>query len=115
MEQVDPRDLRIAELESQVRILTELVEKLLVENAALRAENVALRAENVALRAENAELKARLGMNSSNSSKPPSSDPPGKTPSPKKNKIKGRKSGGQRGHKRHIRELVPVVLTPPIN
>ena len=42
MEQVDPRDRRIAELESQVCILTEQVKKLLIENAALRAENVAL-------------------------------------------------------------------------
>ncbi|RFS37380.1 IS66 family transposase, partial [Micromonospora craniellae] len=30
------------------------------------------------LEAENAELKRRLGMNSSNSSKPPSSDGPGR-------------------------------------
>ncbi|MER5911162.1 DUF6444 domain-containing protein, partial [Streptomyces sp. NPDC001982] len=33
-----------------------------------------LRAEIAELRAENAELKRRLGMNSKNSSKPPSSD-----------------------------------------
>ncbi|WP_181362017.1 DUF6444 domain-containing protein [Streptomyces sp. MA5143a] len=35
-----------------------------------------LRAEVAELRAENAELKRRLGMDSTNSSKPPSSDPP---------------------------------------
>ena len=40
----------------------------------LEAENAALKVENAALRAENAELKRRLGMNSSNSSKPPSTD-----------------------------------------
>jgi transposase len=44
------------------------------EIAELRAENAELRAENAELRAENAELKRRLGMNSKNSSKPPSSD-----------------------------------------
>ncbi|MER5917289.1 DUF6444 domain-containing protein, partial [Streptomyces sp. NPDC001982] len=42
--------------------------------AAARAEIAELRAENAQLRAENAELKRRLGMNSKNSSKPPSSD-----------------------------------------
>ncbi|MGI5144352.1 IS66 family transposase [Streptomyces sp. CA-106110] len=40
----------------------------------LRAELTAARAEIAELRAENAELKRRLGMNSKNSSKPPSSD-----------------------------------------
>ena len=49
---------------------------------------------------------AQLTQNSTNSSKPPSSDPPGiprqaKSPS-------GRKPGGQPGHKRSMRELVPV-------
>ena len=36
----------------------------------------ALLAENAALKARVAELEARLGQNSSNSSRPPSSDPP---------------------------------------
>ncbi|MER5917946.1 DUF6444 domain-containing protein, partial [Streptomyces sp. NPDC001982] len=40
----------------------------------LRNELAAARAEIAELRAENAELKRRLGMNSKNSSKPPSSD-----------------------------------------
>jgi ribosomal protein L29 len=44
------------------------------ELAAARAEIAELRAENAELRAENVELKRRLGMNSKNSSKPPSSD-----------------------------------------
>jgi hypothetical protein len=40
----------------------------------LRVRVAALEAENVRLRAENAEVKRRLGMNSTNSSQPPSSD-----------------------------------------
>lgn len=61
--------------------LVDRVEKLEAENATLHArvaelesENAALRAENAALKTENAELKRRLNMDSSNSSKPPSSD-----------------------------------------
>lgn len=58
------------------------------------------------LEAENRELKARLGLNSANSSKPPSTDPPShkrKPPEPKS----GRSRGGQPGHERHERPLVP--------
>jgi transposase len=50
-------------------------------------------------------LKARLQQNSSNSSKPPSSDPPGAVG--RKKKRTGKKRGGQPGHLKHERELVP--------
>src|SRR5271166_2537287 len=55
-----------------------------------------------------AELQARLNLNSTNSSKPPSTDPPAvrlkrRPPAPPS----GRKRGGQPGHKRHTRALVP--------
>src|SRR6516165_7167704 len=55
-----------------------------------------------------AELEARLNQNSTNSSKPPSSDPPAvkvkrRPPAPPS----GRQRGGQPGHKRHTRALVP--------
>ncbi len=49
-----------------------------------------------ALEAENAELKARINSNSSNSSKPPSSDGYKKKPAFPKNK--NGKQGGQSGH-----------------
>ncbi len=59
-----------------------------------------LQAEVAALRAETAELKRRLGLDSSNSGKPPSSDGYRKKPSPQNLREKtGRKSGGQEGHK----------------
>lgn len=51
------------------------------------------------------ELEAQLAQNSTNSSKPPSSDPPGMVRAEKK--PKGRKRGGQPGHKGHHRLLLP--------
>ena len=58
------------------------------------------------LKGQVAELKARLNQNSSNSSRPPSSDPPSVKRAPPKRPT-GKKRGGQRGHKRHRRDLVP--------
>src|SRR3954451_14155221 len=58
------------------------------------------------LEAENRDLKARLGLNSSNSSKPPSTDLPNRKRRPPVPKS-GRKRGGQPGHRRHERPLVP--------
>jgi transposase len=57
-------------------------------------------AEQIArLEAEVAELRRQLGLNSRNSSKPPSSDSPFVKPAPKSLRRKsGRKPGGQPGH-----------------
>nr|WP_281287634.1 DUF6444 domain-containing protein [Amycolatopsis rhizosphaerae] len=58
-----------------------------------------LRQRVAVLEAENAELKRRLGMDSTNSSKPPSPDSPFTKPAPKSLRRKsGRKPGGQLGH-----------------
>ena len=71
-----------------------------------------LEAQNAALRVENAALKtkiASLEKNSSNSSRPPSSDivkPPASPPSTGHGKTGG-KIGGQPGHPRHEREDLP--------
>jgi len=61
---------------------------------------VARQAEQIArLEAEVAELRRRLGQNSQNSSRPPSSDSPFVKPAPRSLRGKsGRKSGGQPGH-----------------
>lgn len=59
------------------------------------------------LEQENAQLRERLGQNSTNSSRPPSSDPPG-TARAKKKKRRGRRPGGQPGHPKHERALVPL-------
>jgi transposase len=65
----------------------------------------AARADNERLRALVAKLEARLGQNSSNSSKPPSTDGPGAARPGKGSS--GRKKGGQPGHKHHRRTLLP--------
>lgn len=86
MAERDPADVaRIAELEAKL---------------AWALERIAV------LEAKVAQLTAQLAQNSTNSSRPPSSDPPGvqrpvKPPT-------GRKPGGQPGHKRAMRDLVPV-------
>ena len=59
------------------------------------------------------ELERRVGMNSQNSSRPPSQDPPGAPPrAPRKSS--GRKRGGQKGHPGRYRKLVaPERLSEP--
>jgi transposase len=74
--------------------------------AALLAAWTAMEDRIAELEATVRDLKARLQLNSTNSSKPPSSDPiglkrrPPAPPSP-------RKRGGQRGHRKAFRALVP--------
>jgi transposase len=58
------------------------------------------------LTARVAELEAKVGKNASNSSKPPSSSHPHDKPPPSKPKS-NRKRGGQPGHDKHERPLIP--------
>jgi transposase len=53
-----------------------------------------------------ADLEERLNTNSTNSSKPPSTDPPSVKRRPP-NPASGKKRGGQPGHRHHPRALVP--------
>jgi transposase len=77
------------------------------EVARLQAEVARLRVENTRLQAENAELRRRLGLNSDNSHKPPSSDGyRKKRVQPALPKGEKRASGGQPGHKgRTLRQV----------
>jgi transposase len=64
-----------------------------------------LEEENARLKKRIEELERLLGMNSRNSSKPPSSDPPGISGvSPKQRR---KKRGAKNGHQPHLTELLP--------
>jgi transposase len=72
----------------------------------LRAVIVALVEQNNALQRRVADLEARLNLNSTNSSRPPSSDPPSVKRAPPR-EPSGKARGGQPGHRRHQRAMVP--------
>lgn len=76
-----------------------------VLSPAVRAAIQGLEATVALLQERVRELEARLAQNSTNSSKPPSSDPPGVVRPAKK--PKGKKRGGQPGHRGHHRMLLP--------
>ena len=95
----DWRDDRIEELERENAQLRALVLK---QQGIIEKQQRTIEALERRVR----ELEARLAQFSGNSSKPPSTDPPG-APPPTRPKRTGRKRGGQPGHKRHTRALVP--------
>jgi len=92
--------------QKHLKRLSEEVARLRQENAALRQENTQLHQDNERLKNRVAELERRLGQNSRNSSKPPSSDPPSAPPRAPR-VPSGRKPGGQPNHPKHERDLLP--------
>jgi len=74
---------------------------------ALVQQETARQAELAALQAEVARLRERLGQDSQNSSKPPSTDGPQARQRPAR-KSSGRKAGGQPGHRGRGRSLKPL-------
>jgi transposase len=91
---VSSADDRIARLERQVEVLL----------AKIEAQAVTIKTQA----AEIAELKRRLGENSSNSNKPPSTDSPADRRARPKDAPSGNPRGGQRGHKGHERTFLPA-------
>nr|BAL56953.1 transposase [uncultured Chloroflexota bacterium] len=90
----------MAEQLLEIDILLKRLASLEAEVARLQAEVARLGAENARLQAENAELRRRLGLNSQNSHRPPSSDGyRKKRVQPALPKGEKRVSGGQPGHK----------------
>ena len=75
-----------------------IIERLIEQNQVLTGHNLQLHDEILQLK----EKIARLEKNSSNSSKPPSSDIT--NPQPENKKKKKRKIGGQKGHPKHSRQ-----------
>ncbi|MGH7209179.1 MAG: IS66 family transposase [Nitrospiraceae bacterium] len=101
-------------MEAETARLLRRVSELATENAQLKQENTDLRAENKSLREMVVQLEARiralehrLHQNSSNSSRPPSSDPPSASAPVPPEPPSGRKPGGQPGHPPANRKLFP--------
>lgn len=111
---LDAQQQRIAQLEAE---LAAAYERIAEQEARIAEQDARI----VALTKQVEVLLEKLGQNSRNSHKPPSSDPPGAGPQhkPRHKGAKG-KRGGQRGHRGAFRELLPasqvdkvVDLFPP--
>ncbi len=85
------------------------------ETDNLAQENEALKGRVQELEKENAKLKAKLGRNSTNSSRPPSSDNPKARAIRKKKRRSARRQGAQKGHKpSHRQQMMPDKIIAQI-
>jgi transposase len=85
----------------------------------LRVANAKLTAANAALQARVAELERRLGKDSSNSSRPPSSDGLGKPPAPRRQRRGGGRAAGKQpgapgAHLAQVADPDEVVVHRPV-
>ena len=101
------RDARIAYLEQVVAELLERHQRLETQYRELEGRHQLLQAQYRQLEERCRDLEARLGVNASNSSLPPSANPPG-APPPVVKKRTGRPPGGQPGHPPHLRQRLPA-------
>lgn len=87
-------------INSVITLVKDLNSNFVIQMGSLTSEINALKIANLEFSTRIAELEARLNKNSSNSSKPPSTD--GYKKKIKNNRVKnGRSSGGQQGHEGH--------------
>ena len=96
----------VQQLRAEVQQRRQIEEQLRQENAALRVKLDELTAEILKLTTQVGELTAKLSKDSSNSSKPPSSDPPWRNKRTRGPRKGGRKAGGQPGHKPNNRQML---------
>lgn len=103
----DPRDGRIAELQAQVVAQARRIEALESKLHQLDQATARHQEREAQLEAVIAGLRARLGENSRNSSKPPSSDRGKARRQRPRKKPSGHRRGGQLGHAKATRPLLP--------
>ena len=89
---------RYSSFSEENEVLIEQNRTLSRENAILHEQNCALLEKIKEQETTILELRARLGLNSTNSSKPPSSDGYAKPKPKSRRQHSGKKPGGQQGH-----------------
>jgi transposase len=106
------------DLEATVAVQAMVIEQLREANARLVAANAEQASLIATLNARVAELERRLGKDSSNSSRPPSSDGLGKPPAPRRRQRGGRAVGKQPGapgaHLAQVSDPDEVVVHRPV-
>jgi transposase len=125
--QLDAQHEQIAALEAQLRACPAHQAEtaaLHEQVTSLQAERATLQSQVTTLQAEVQDLQTRLGQDSSNSFRPPSSDSPKASAKNRANGRRtptGRKRGGQLGHPGRYRALLPperaddiVVVAPEV-
>jgi transposase len=107
------------DLEAAVAVQAMVIEQLREANARLVAANAEQASLIATLNARVAELERRLGRDSSNSSRPPSSDGLGKPPAPKRRQRGGGRAAGKQpgapgAHLAQVADPDEVVVHRPV-